>query len=85
MSSRPPWSWPGAVALVLGGSLGLGWAGMAIISAVVPVPISEGGLSMIATIGSTIAGAVSAYLGAQIERRANPRTEDTEHEERRSQ
>jgi len=63
---RPPWSWPGAVALVLGASLGLGWAASLIVAAVHPEPTSEAGLSMLGALGQTIAGAVAAYLGYQI-------------------
>lgn len=63
---RPPWSWPGAVALVIGSCLGFGWAAALIVSAAVPAPVSEAGLNMLSSLGQTMAGAVAAYLGYQI-------------------
>jgi len=64
--SRPPWSWPGAVALVLGGALSIGWAGALIIAAVHPMPTSPEGLNLLGSLGQTMAGAVAAYLGYQV-------------------
>ena len=64
--ARPPWSWPGVVAVLLAGSLGLGWAGALIIAAIHPMPTSDAGLNLLGSLGQTLAGAVAAYLGYQI-------------------
>ena len=64
--ARPPWSWPGAVALLLAGALGSGWAAALVIAAVHPQPTSDAGLNMLAALGQTMAGAVAAYLGYQL-------------------
>lgn len=63
---RPPWSWPGVVAVILAGSLGLGWCLALVVSAWQPEPISEGGLNLLGSLGQTMAGAVAAYLGYQL-------------------
>lgn len=64
--NRPPWSWPGAVALIIAGSLALGWAGALIIAAAHPMPTSPEGLNLLGSLGQTMAGAVAAYLGYQV-------------------
>lgn len=63
---RPPWSWPGAVALVLGASLAGGWAAALVIAAIHPQPTSDAGLDLLGSLGQTMAGAVAAYLGYQV-------------------
>lgn len=63
---RPPWSWPGVVAVVIAASLGAGWCGALIISAAIPEPVSQDGLSLLDGLGQTLAGALAAYLGYQI-------------------
>lgn len=62
----PRWSWPGAVALVIGGSLGLGWAIALIITAIRPEPATSQGIGLLEALGQTLAGAVAAYLGYQV-------------------
>lgn len=76
MKQRPPWSWPGAVALVIAASLGLGWAAALIISAVHPEPTSEAGLNFLSSLGQTLAGAVAAYIGYQIGASTGTTTQD---------
>ena len=63
---RPPWSWPGAVALVLAGALGGGWCVALVVSAIASQPPSDTGINMLGGLGQTLAGAVAAYLGYQI-------------------
>lgn len=68
------WSWPGVVALAIGGSLGIGWCAAIIIAAVSPYPTSSEGINMIGALGQTLAGAVAAYLGYQVGATTRPPT-----------
>ena len=73
--ARPPWSWPGAVAMVLAAALAGGWAAALVIAAIHPQPVSEAGLNMLAGLGQTMAGAVAAYLGYQLGSRRDESSE----------
>lgn len=63
---RPPWSWPGVVAVILAASLGVGWAAGVIILAATPQQIEPTTFAAVDGLGHTLAGAVAAYLGYQI-------------------
>lgn len=61
----PPWSWPGAVALVVATLTSLGWSGALIITALpITDPITAGGANLLATVGGVLVGGVAGYLGA---------------------
>lgn len=79
MSRRPPWSWHGAVALVLAVCVGAGWA-VALILASTPWTdtISDKGADLLTAIGGVLAGAVATYLGAAIADRARRQDDDTD-------
>ena len=77
MTPRRPWSWHGAVALVIAVCVGVGWAA-ALILASTPWTdtISDKGADLLTAIGGVLAGAVATYLGAAITRSARRDADD---------
>lgn len=61
-----PWSWHGAVALVLAICVGVGWATALIIAAAQAEPIGQQGTALLSTIGGALVGGVVGWLGARI-------------------
>jgi hypothetical protein len=64
-----PWSWPGAIALVLASCLGLGWLIGVVAASLGAVGASEPELAVVQAlygIGATLAGALGVYLGFSV-------------------
>ena len=67
---RPPWSWLGASVFALALLVGGGWATALIISTSARTPpISDTTSDLLVGIGSILAGAISTFVGASIQRR----------------
>lgn len=64
---RPGWSWPGAVALVLATTVGIGWA-VALVAAVLTADHTGPGTTFLYVLGGTLVGGVLAWLGANRNR-----------------
>ena len=76
---RPPWSWQGAVALVLAISIGGGWLFGIVLAALEAANVSRGLddelAGLLNGIGQVLAGALGTYLGFAAG--AGTRTRDT--------
>jgi hypothetical protein len=64
-----PWSWPGAIALVLASCLGLGWlvgVGAAALGAIGSSAPDPAAVQLLSGIGQVLAGSLGTYLGFTV-------------------
>ena len=78
--SGPGWSWPGAVALVLATTVGLGWAISMIIAVLEGDDLSRTGATLLYVLGGTLIGGVVTWLGSNVREKKDTKDPGQEQE-----